>query len=278
MNTRTLQLFTVVASLGSITEAATRLRVSQPAVSMQLRRLEDELGVTLLTPFGRGIALTDAGRTFLEHAQTVLAAEEQMLRAMEEYREGRKGHIVLGASSFAGTYLLPGFIANFANMHTGIDLELCICPEHEIEKLVKAGQIDIGITVFPILDHLSFRVMPFCQEWWTVVQSVDEGESSRFYVAKETPADLLSMFAEQQLTISEVDSMELVKQLAIAGMGLGLVMKSAVQMELSHGILHEASHQSFPRQALLSVITRPAERLSKSIWSFLAYANSRKNR
>ncbi|MFC7749066.1 LysR family transcriptional regulator [Paenibacillus thermoaerophilus] len=95
-------MFTAVAETGSITEAANRLMISQPAVSMQLKRLEQEMGVTLFSPSGRGILLTDAGKTFLEHAKRMMSMEDQLLRAMGEYREGRKGHILLGASPVVG--------------------------------------------------------------------------------------------------------------------------------------------------------------------------------
>ncbi|MCK9906574.1 LysR substrate-binding domain-containing protein, partial [Frankia sp. Cpl3] len=97
------------------------------------------------------------------------------------------------------------------------------------------------------------------------------------FLSEDKASPLFSAFSDQQLPITEVASAEIGKQMVMAGLGRGLVRQSAVHRELAQGHLHTAAHQGFPRQTLLSVITCPAERLSKSIWSFLAHAVSEKS-
>ena len=97
MNTKHLALFEQVVKTGNITQVAKDLHVSQPAISMQLKRLKQEIGVSLFTIVGRNISVTDAGLTFLEYAKLILSLEGQIYRTMEEFRLGNRGRIVVGA-------------------------------------------------------------------------------------------------------------------------------------------------------------------------------------
>ena len=110
MDLRSLRYVVQIAELGSITRAASHLGIAQPAVTRQVRGIEDELGTQLLTRLPRGVRLTVAGRQFLDHCRKIL---RELDRAREELRDRSKvpsGRVILGLSPTVGPLLLPGVI------------------------------------------------------------------------------------------------------------------------------------------------------------------------
>lgn len=265
MNTKHLSLFTKVIRTGNITQVAKDLHVSQPAISMQLKRLEQEVGVPLFTIVGRNISVTDAGLAFLEYAELILSLEEQIYRTMEEFRLGNRGRIVVGASSVVGTYLLPKLMLSFTQAHSDITVDLEMKADDEIEKLVRMGSIDIGITLKAPEDHFSFRITNLSLERLIGIQPSVPFNRLKILI----PEDMLVPFSEDfNLEVMRLHSTEAVKQFVMEGMGYGVILESAAQSEIARGRLQPWS-QYAPQQVTSNVITRPAERLSKSVWYFL---------
>lgn len=95
MNIHALRLFYYVAETGSVTKAAARLRISQPAVTSQIKRLEKDLGLPLCSPSGRGISLTPFGTELAKQAGNLFTYEERIEEFVEDYRQGRKGSCAL---------------------------------------------------------------------------------------------------------------------------------------------------------------------------------------
>ncbi|MCM3765575.1 LysR family transcriptional regulator [Neobacillus niacini] len=262
MNTHHLSVFKRVMEMGNISQVAKEIHVSQPAISMMLKRLEQDVGVHLYTVVGRNIAATDGGLTLLEYAETILSLEAQVYRAMEEFQEGSRGRIVVGTSQVLGTYLLPKMILSFNQSHSNITVDLEIREDQDIEGLVKTGNIDIGITLTPPVDHFSLRVSKISEDRLIGVQPPFPIDSKTIFISSDIP------YLIDKLETKILFSTEAVKQFVIKGMGYGVVLKSAVELELSCGMLkywdgYEANSM------ITNVITRPAERLSKSVWFFL---------
>jgi len=264
MNTKNLTLFVQVAKTGNITQVANRLHISQPAVSMQIKRLEEEIGVPLLALIGRNISVTDAGKTFLEYAESILSLEGQLHRAMDEFREGKQGKIVIGASAAVGTYLIPPVIRSFTQTYPDIQIELVTQREDEVERLVREGNVDIGFTFKDPEEHLSLRVTRYTDDRWIGIQPLYPPESRHVFIAADTviPED------ERLGEITRLDSMEAVKHFVAEGIGYGVVLESAAFWELEFRKLLEWTEYK-PWSVTVNIITRPAERLAKSIWLFL---------
>ena len=289
MNTKHLALFQEVAKTGNVTQVATRMHISQPAVSMQLHRLEDELGVPLFTMIGRNIALTDAGKALLEYSESILSLEGQLYRVMNEFQAGKQGRIVVGASLGVGTYMLPDVIQSFWKMHPGIAIDLCICGEDEVEKRVRAGQLDIGFTLRSPEEHFSLRVTQFVHDELVGVKAPEVDHVGKLWISKElaaldvtvgevgvrtTTAPMEATAAGvrtplvAELEIATLESIELVKRYVWQGLGYGVVLKSAVRCEMESGKLQPWS--GYPtRPIAINIITRPAERLAQSVLIFL---------
>ena len=102
MNRNHLALFHAVAQVGSISRGAERLRVSQPAVSKQIKELEDAVGMRLLERLPRGSRLTEGGKILAQYVQRLAVLEEEAARALEEFRGLKRGHLAVGASTTIG--------------------------------------------------------------------------------------------------------------------------------------------------------------------------------
>ncbi|MDZ5712606.1 LysR family transcriptional regulator [Jeotgalibacillus haloalkalitolerans] len=156
MNLHALRQFTSVVQTGSVTNAAKALHISQPAITMQIRNLEKELGVTLFRAKGRGIQLTDAGEFIYQEARKLFSVEEEVERKIEQYTNGVTGKVRLFATNFPASYLVPGWIAGFKNLYPSVDIDLSSGhTERAIEKL-KTYEVDIAIIAshFPIPDDI----------------------------------------------------------------------------------------------------------------------------
>lgn len=265
MNTKHLSLFVKVMRTENITQVARELYVSQPAISMQLKRLEQEVGVPLFTIIGRNISMTDAGLAFLEYAESTLALEEQIFRVMEEFRLGSRGRIVVGASSVVGTYLLPKPMLSFTQTYPDIKVDLETKTDDEIERLVRMGSIDVGITLKAPEDHFSFRITRFSHDKLIGIQPSFPLDSRTILI----PGDMFIPLSDDfDFDIIRLDSTEAVKRFVMEGMGYGVVLESAANLEIVYGKLQYWSEYT-PQQVVANVMTRPAERLSKSVWYFL---------
>lgn len=265
MNTKHLALFEQVVKTGNITQVAKNLHVSQPAISMQLKRLEQEVGVPLFTIVGRNISVTDAGLTFLEYAESILSLEGQIYRSMEEFRLGNRGRIVVGASPVAGTYLLPKLLLSFTKAYPDIIVEIETGTDAEIERSVRMGNFDVGLTLKEPDDHLAFRITGYSQERIIGIQPTLAFNSRTIII----PSDVLIPIGDElDLDILRLDSTEAVKQFVMEGIGYGVVLESAAKLEVSSGELYYW-RDYMPCPVVANLITRPAERLSKSVWYFL---------
>ncbi|MFB3160039.1 LysR family transcriptional regulator [Neobacillus sp. 179-J 1A1 HS] len=270
MNTNHLSLFKRVIMTGSISQVAKEIHVSQPAISMMLKRLEQDVGVPLYTIVGRNISATDAGLTLMEFAESILSLEEQIYRSMEEFRQGSRGKIVVGVSKVIGTYLLPKIILSFNEKHSNITVDLEIRADHDIESLVRLGNVDIGITLTPPKDHFSLRVRKITDDQLIGIQPPFTIDSNTIFVPSDIPIEINEQIGNQTKSIF---STEAVKHFVMEGMGYGVILKSTVELEVSCGKLkYWDGYDSY--SVTTNVMTRPAERLSKSVWFFLDHLES----
>src|SRR5689334_3520995 len=121
MNINHLAIFHAVAEEGSVSRGASRLHISQPAVSKQLRGLERSLGVALFHRLSKGVQLTEAGALLAGYARNLFTLEREAENALAELRSLERGRLTIGASTTIGNYLLPTVCAAFREAHPGIE-------------------------------------------------------------------------------------------------------------------------------------------------------------
>ncbi len=147
-----LRCFCAAADLGSFTAAAGVLRVSQPAVAEQVRRLEQALDAQLFVRAGRGVALTDAGRAFAEHAARGLRAVEDAAGSVGEVTALRRGTIAVGVFGGPAAWDLDDLVVAFLRRHPGVSLRLVGRNSSVIAERVRRGELEAGVVLLPVDD------------------------------------------------------------------------------------------------------------------------------
>lgn len=139
-----LRIFVAVAGREHVTRAAEAVGVTQSAASNAIATLESRHGVKLFHRVGRGIELTDAGRSFLSEARAVLARAAEAEAALSDYGELRRGHLRLVASQTIAAYWLPGRLAAFHTRHPAIELYVAIANTEGAARAVLDGVAELG--------------------------------------------------------------------------------------------------------------------------------------
>lgn len=150
MDLELLESLMAVAETGTITEAARRIHLSQPALSRRLQQLEAELGAELLVRGRHGAELTVVGQQAVAHARTIVARYEQLRREIAEHLGLHQGIVRIGGGATVTSFLLPAAIARFRAQHPGIRFYVKESGSHDVASDVAAGAVEIGIVTLPV--------------------------------------------------------------------------------------------------------------------------------
>jgi DNA-binding transcriptional LysR family regulator len=160
MNLEYLKTFRDIVRLGSFSEVAKKLSISQPAVSFQIQKLEQELGSRLIDRTQRAITLTAAGKRLLRFAESVEAESEQLRHDLEDIREKVTGDLLIAASTIPGEYLLPTLLARFKQIHPAVKVQVDVSDSLTVINGLLDNTFEVGFCgVAPERRDLeSFRV------------------------------------------------------------------------------------------------------------------------
>lgn len=146
----TLRQFIALARTGHMTRAARSLGLTQPALSASLRKLEAETGAPLVHRTGRGLELTEAGRTFLKYAEEAVRRADDGVRAVRELVGLHAGSIRVGGGATVTTYLLPRVVSAVRAAHPGLRFSIREAGSSAVAAAVSSGELDLGIVTLPI--------------------------------------------------------------------------------------------------------------------------------
>lgn len=149
MELRHIRYFLAVADTEHFTRAADDLHVSQPALSQQVRQLEEELGTPLFDRVGRRVRLTRAGETFRTHARRILAEVTEAHSALQELDALERGLLTVGAVQTVNAYLIPPAVSKFRKAYPGIAVRVEELAADDVERGVLEGRLDLGLTFVP---------------------------------------------------------------------------------------------------------------------------------
>jgi DNA-binding transcriptional LysR family regulator len=144
MNPRHLQTFLAVRRHRNFTRAAEEVFLTQPAVSRQVRQLEEELGVRLFEQIGKSLHLTDAGQTLAAEAEKLLGAMERTAEAVRSHSSAERGSVRIGASTTPGYYLLPDLLGRFHRRFPKVALHYTVENSLKIEQKIVRNELDLG--------------------------------------------------------------------------------------------------------------------------------------
>ncbi len=295
MDTRQLAAFCAVVERKSFSQAAERLGVTQPAVSLQIRSLEQRLGRQLLDRSGRRVEPTEAGLRLYASAQRLLQAEEQMLEELESDDEGAlTGNLELGASTGPGGTVVPVILCEFQERHPGVHVRLSVSDtqsvvaqvaDRELELgIVGAGRRHRGVTFEPFFrDEVVLTVPaahPFAGRTVTLEQLkgeplivMQEGAGVRQVLEDElrkTGARLRDLDVRLELGLQES-----VRSAVLAGHGVTFISRLAIEPDLATGLLAIARVRGLDpvREIFLARATGRSE--TRAARAFVGFARER---
>ena len=149
-----LEAFVTVARIGSFTQAADVLHLTQPAVTRQIASLELELQIKLFDRMGRHIQLTAAGEALIEYAQRMLQLEMDARQAVMDIRSGETGRLRIGASSALATYVLPDLLKSFRGVRPLVEISMHTGLSSQVIGMLRENAVDIGFVTSETTDGL----------------------------------------------------------------------------------------------------------------------------
>ena len=296
MNRNHLALFRAVALAGGFSRAAEVVHISQPAISMQVAELEESFGTPLFDRLPRGVRLTDAGNMLLAYAQRIAALEGAAERAMHELRGLARGRLALGASKTIGGYLLPAVLGEFRRRHPGVELQLVIDNTETIKTRLIDGTLDLALTEGMPPPDAELSTRAFREDELIVIAPVHHPllkpapgkRRPRPLTARQLCAQplilrepgsgtrevLLRALAESGAEPGEVvltlTDTEAIKRAVLAGLGLAVVSRLCVTLELAGGVLAEVPTRGLTLRRSLYEVTVRGRQPSPSVQAFSA--------
>jgi DNA-binding transcriptional LysR family regulator len=245
MDLRQVRYFVETARLGSFTRAAERLRIAQPAVSMAIRRLEEELELTLFNRQDKRVTLTAEGETFLEHALRLAADVKAAEQEMADLRGLVKGEVRIGIPPMLSSYFFPGIISDFARRYPRLSLSVYGDGAGRIQQMLGQGELDMGVIAErSVLESLEAR--HFLREEVLVCVPKEHPFAARssvtfaefvsepliFYKAgyyqRELILEKLKGSGSEPRIVFETNLFSLVKSLVREGMGISTFLRMVV--------------------------------------------------
>ncbi len=282
-----IQTFMEVARQGSVSKAAERLFVTQPAVSMQLRQLEEAFGLALVEPMGRNIQLTAAGQVFLTHATTAMGQFKDLEALMEDFIGLKKGRIDLAVVSTA-KYFVPMLLVRFKRQLAGIEVHLQIENRDSVLGMLARFEVDL-VVMGRAPSHLDCVAEAFATNPLGIVAAPDHPLARRKnlnfsalgahqFVVREvgsgTRAAMQRLFEENATPLNvvmEMPSNETIKQAVMAGMGLSFLSLRTVRHELASGHLALLDVQGLPQMNQWYVTHLRSKTLSPAAKAFKSF-------
>lgn len=257
MNLYQLHIFKTVADKKSFSGAAQALFISQPAVSMHIKSLEEHFGARLFDRNTQHVTITDAGRILYEYAERILSLLDEAEKDISALTGCIRGTLSVGASFTLGEYVIPQVLGCFKKQHPQVRALLKVTNTEQIVKLVLKQALDLGL-VESHVDNFELIAKPFMKDELIVVLPVDHPLAGNKFILIDELVALPFILREQgsgtrKITedrlkeaginlsalnvVMELGSTEAVKEAVEAGFGATIISEWAVQKELKLGTL-----------------------------------------
>src|SRR5262245_52329566 len=295
MDTRQLAAFCAVVERRSFSQAAERLGVTQPAVSLQVRSLEKRLGRKLLDRSGRRVEPTEAGLRLYRNALRLLALEEQLLEDVADSEEGAlAGELKIGASTGPAAIVVPLLLCEFQRRNPGVHVALTVGDTQRIVDEVAERRLELGI-VGAARRHRGVRFEPFLHDeivlalpprhrWAGTTIGLDELREEPLIVMQEGAG--VRQIVEDELRKAglrlreldvrlELGLQESVRSAVQAGYGVTFISRRAVESELAAGTLAEARVQGIDATREISLVLGSGRSSTRAADAFVEFARER---
>ncbi len=286
MNLHHLAIFHAIAETGSISAAAIRVRVSQPALSRELKDFEGRLGVVLFERLPRGMRLTEPGKVLHAYSARLFAVADSAQAAMRDFADARAGQLSMGASNTIGTYVLPRFVAQFRTLFPQVGISLFVGNTGQVAQGVADLRFTVGFVEGPVRVE-GVTAEEFSRDELIPVVGAQHPLAGR---RRANPADinglpllmrepgsgtreligeLLQQRDVRTGNIVEFGNTEALKQAAIHGGGIAWLPSISVVRDLQDGSLVRLPVRALGLQRPLSILRREGAYQVPAVEAFL---------
>jgi DNA-binding transcriptional LysR family regulator len=282
---RQLRVFTEVAKHLSFARAAEALHLTPPAVTMQVKDLEAQVGMPLFERQGRQVSLSTAGEYFLVYAKRLLSTLKDADNTMARFLHMEAGTLTIGLLSTAG-YFVPRMLAQFCKEHPGVEVKMQVT--HDRERLLTqlhSHEVDVavmgtpprelGTRAEPFAAHPLVFVCPPGHPLLSVGHPPAQALANHTFIARESGSELREamddFLREHRLTpriAMEMSSNETIKQAVMAGMGISFLSLHAVSLEVRSGLLKVVEVEGSPVMRTWNVVHMMSKVLSPAAEAF----------
>ena len=295
MDTRQLAAFCAVVERRSFSQAAERLGVTQPAVSLQIRALEKRVGTRLLDRSGRRVEPTEAGWRLYRGAQRMLALEDQLVSELAATADGEiAGDLVLGASTGPAAIVVPVLLGEFQREHPEVRVFLTVSDTHTVIQRVADRELELGI-VGASRRHRGVRFEPFFSDQVILACPPEHRFAGRTVTLDELREETLILMQEgagvrqivedalrrlgvrlRDLDVRlELGLQESVRRAVEAGFGVTFISRTAVESELADGRLAEARVEGLEATRVISLASAAGRTRTRVGEAFVEFATAR---
>ena len=283
-----LETFLEVARHLSFSRAAEKRFRTQPAISAQIRALEEEVGAKLLDRSGGKVSLTAAGKLFQRYSEEALAARRSAIAAVGEMERIPRGEILVAANEGTCLHVLPEVFAEFKKQYPAVAVNINRLESSAILESVIENTVDFGVLALPVNDNRLTVVQIHRDELVAIVQPVHPLASAKTITLEQTACypllvpehgrtrdSLEQLFHERKLKMNismELDSSELLKRFVAAGVGIGFIARSNVAVEVKAGTLTAIGISDATVRRDLALVFRKDKALSRAALAFIDIA------
>jgi DNA-binding transcriptional LysR family regulator len=280
-----LHTFLEIVRLKSFSKAAQTCYRTQPAISAQVRQLEQELRTELFERFGSRISLTTAGKVFAEYAENMLDLRRRAQDAIGELETNPRGELVIAANEATCIYLLPKVFSQYHQLFPAVQLQVNRSYGSHVMEAVMDNSADFGLTQLPV-EEKRLQVVDIHRDEVRLMVPTGHRLADQDGVQPQDLADDFLLLpregktrqrlnewlepVEDEIRISmELDSTEMMKRFVMAGLGLGFLAISNCREEIAAGTLHAVPLAPDPLVRRLGLIYRKDKALSKAALGFI---------
>lgn len=287
-----LKVFRAVAGHLNFRKAAEQLFLTQPAITLQIKALENDLGVRLFDRSGNRVVLTLQGTTLLRYANQIASLAAEAEHTLESSDGHFSGELSLGVSTTIAQYVLPRLIGAFLDEHPRVQLSLHSGNTEEVVELLLADKVSIGLIEGPARAR-GIHIEPFMRDELVLIMPPnsdgvhfspqqllassllmrEQGSGSRRVV--ETALEKSGFKLKDFRTVMNLDSTEAIKSAVEAGLGIGFVSRWAISKELELGVLKTAQVRGLQISRHFSLVTRMGPGQQGASGAFHAFALAR---
>lgn len=287
-----LRIFVKVVEYQSITKASDALYLTQPAVSLQLKKFQAQFEVPLTEVVGRKLYITDFGKEIAEYSQKILNEIDAINYRTKSYKGQLAGKIKLSSAS-TGKYVMPYFLGDFVGIHPHVDLVMDVTNKTLVIKSLEQNEVDFAlISIVP--EHLNLQMEPLLANQLYLVGGTCLNRNPKHSIrdifekhpllyreyGSATRNAMEQFIAEENLSAYkkiELTSNEAVKQALIAGLGYSIMPIIGIKNELKSGDLEIVPHPRLPIVTNWNLVWLSSKRLSPVAEAFLRYVRAEKD-